>query len=106
MPFVKGNPGKPKGALNKDKRLVRDIVEQALGMSAPQKLLELCKGKPDKLIEVLMNLMPFMYARLATKEVSSSEEQEGADPVLVAKIIDLLRRSSKPFVHDPDKDSE
>jgi len=92
MPFKKGNPGRPKGALGKDTRTVRDMIESALGRSIPEEMLRLAgENKQDKL-RVMESLLPYTYRKLAPEvESQSVEQKQSVDASLVANVVELLK---------------
>lgn len=66
--------GRSKGTPNKDKNLVRDIVEQCLGKSIPARLIEIAKKDPRQEASILEGLMPYAYARMQAIEVTADVE--------------------------------
>lgn len=117
MAFQKGKPrpanaGRKKGALNQDKRIVRDIVEKALGKSLPDEIVSTLHAlEDDEKARTLLGLMPYCYPKLQSVEVSGPN---GADigismkPKINAilsnpeafaameKIADLVNADTKP----------
>ena len=103
MPFQKGHKktgGRPKGAPNRDKRVVKEIVEAALGRSLPEEILShyvnLKSTKPVMAAKIAEGLMPYCYPKLQSIEVDGSlgglsPEQEKE----VAELTALLKETKK-----------
>jgi hypothetical protein len=89
-----GGPGRTKGSQNKDTHTVREIIEGILGMSAPQKLVELCGQDKAAQRQVISDLMPYMYRKLAPKEDAETiEARAKSDATLVENAMRALRLS-------------
>lgn len=75
MPFEKGHKkigGNVKGQPNKERRMVREIVEACLGSTVPELLLEeLARATPKLKVQILEGLMPYCYPKLQSIEVSA-----------------------------------
>lgn len=84
MAFKKGHQkygGKKKGTPNGERRLAREIIENALQKSIPERLLELCIIYPDKEPDILQSLMPFCYPKLQTMQISAEPTPDGSSEV-------------------------
>lgn len=44
---------------------MREVVEETLGKSIPERLLELAKQQPENEVIILKELMPYCYCKLA-----------------------------------------
>lgn len=78
MGAPKGRPkpagsGIKKGTPHKYSRacLVRDIVQEKLGKSIPERLLELSKLMPDREADILLDLMPYCHPKLAQIDMTA-----------------------------------
>jgi hypothetical protein len=74
MGFEKGHPkygGIKKGETQRERRVVREIVEECLGSTLPQRLLSLAKNSPKLEIQILEGLMPYCYPRLQSVEMNA-----------------------------------
>ncbi len=101
MPFQPGHKrlgGRPKGSLNKDKRLVREIIEAKLGKSIPERLLQISKGNPELEFQVLNGLMPYCYCKLAPIAVPAplSAEEEALKERQYAELSQHLDDDPNP----------
>lgn len=87
--------GRKKGTPNRDKAQVRAIVECCLGKSIPERLMELVGGKnadPEAERDLLLDLMPYCYPKLASVEHSGEiANPEGSDAVkeLTAELMKI-----------------
>lgn len=84
--FGKGNPGKPKGAVNKTTREFREVVNALLQSSAPHMVRWLTlvaegdgtdSGKPDpaKALDLLAKLAEYAAPKLARTEHVGDDNQ-------------------------------
>ncbi len=70
--------GRKKGTPNKANRAFREILEEGLGKTIPERLLELIQANPDHETETLLQLLPYCYCKLAPVLIPpppSAEEQ-------------------------------
>lgn len=57
--FAKGNPGKPKGAKNKNSQLIRDMIVQALDdLGGVEYLCEAGRSNPTAFLGLIGKVMP------------------------------------------------
>lgn len=71
-PAPKGHPkwgGRKKGTPNKVNAAVREIVEQVLGKTIPERLLEIARDRPREEPDILMALLPYSYPKLAQTQI-------------------------------------
>lgn len=76
MPFQPGNPGKPKGAMNKISRDVKDCV--GLFLQAKLKDLDYLYDslEPEQKLEFISKVFPYFMAKLNNNEVSGDIQAE------------------------------
>lgn len=74
--------GRPKGSVNKDRAMMRGMIEAALGKSIPDEIMQnyhSLRNPLDKL-DIMLQVAPYCYPKLASMEiqadVSSSEMTE------------------------------
>lgn len=90
MPFVKGKPktgGRTKGTINI--KTFRELVEEKLGKSIPERLLELCIEKPSEEKDILKAMLPYAHAKLQNIEMSGSVDTTGIGLDTESKIQEL-----------------
>lgn len=84
--FEKGNKlgkGRPKGSLTK--KGINELVEQKLGRSMIDEMLELSSGNTKLRLEVLRDLLPYCYPKLQAMELAA-----GLDANLESETVDQL----------------
>lgn len=75
MARKKGSTNKRAHPARAERKLVRTMVEDALGgKSIPQKMLELAGEDKEKQLWVLKELMPYTYPKLASIDVNALVE--------------------------------
>lgn len=95
MPFEKGHKkigGRTKGAINR--KTFREIFEEGLGKSIPERLLELCKQRPSEEKDILKIVLPYSYAKLQNIEMSGSVDTTGTGLEAEQKIQELADKLS------------
>jgi len=73
MTFVKGHKklgGRTKGTPNQ--KTFRELVEDKMGQSIPERLLQLCIEKPADEKDILKAMLPYAYPKLQNVEMSGS----------------------------------
>ena len=73
--FGKGNPGKPKGAVNKSTQIVRDAIANLLERNAPQMdqwLNQVAEEDPYKALDLMNKLCEYHIPKLARHDVQST----------------------------------
>lgn len=96
MPFQKGHKlakGRVKGSQNKDKAVVRSIIEAALGHSIPDEIMkhyEQIRAPMDK-INILLQIAPYCYAKLQSIEVTAEIETTETSQTIVRLADQLLK---------------
>lgn len=96
MAFKKGQGrlgGRQKGTPNKDRAMVRTIVEAALGHSIPDELLQLRDKMTDPRdkADILQGLMPYAYPKLSSVEHSGDIGIEDQSEVVRELTEELIR---------------
>jgi len=84
MGHIKGTPktgGRKKGTPNKVTATCREVCEQALGMTIPEKLIQLAGQVPQRQIDVLIKLMDYTYPKLTAMQVSGSLSTGEHEPI-------------------------
>lgn len=92
MTFIPGQGGRKPGAQNKDKRIVREILEAALGRSLPEEVLRTLDGlPPSKRCEILVSLMPYCYPKLQSIQVQHEELNSKSELVdqMMKRLLDI-----------------
>lgn len=97
--FEKGNTygkGRPPGSLNRKK--VVDIVKDALGgKELIAEMIRLAGSNPKAQLEVMRDLLPYCYPKLAPAEATQDEQPSGEETkkVTSAEWLDELSRRRK-----------
>lgn len=73
------------------KRTVREIVEQCLGKTIPERLLEIAKENPLKEAEILDGLMPYTYPKLQAVEMKATVDHTETTEA-IQELADQLRQ--------------
>ncbi len=100
MPFEPGRKktgGVVKGWKNQTVIAARESVEALLGGTIPDELIKIAQANPREKIGILIALLPYFYARLATVEINtklttSVEIKTKADE-LTAELMEVRRIS-------------
>jgi hypothetical protein len=83
---------RPKGSLNKRTGLVKQIVESAIGMSIPEKLIELANDLPKKeQSAIYQTLLQYSYPKLQSTVIEADITTE-VNTDQVAELVDWLKR--------------
>lgn len=93
--FKPGNKkiaGRQKGTPNKNKQVVREIVEAALGKSIPDRLIEIAKSNPRLEAGILADLLPYAHPKLQAVE-HSGEIGNTAASEAVKELSDWLKKT-------------
>lgn len=78
--FQKGNPGKPKGAVNKANKLVKDVVSQVFNdlqndLDAKYNLKNWAKANPKDFYQIAAKLIPVQMEHSGGMDISWKEEK-------------------------------
>ena len=79
MAFQQGHEklgGRRTGSPNHKTALLREIVEEAIGGTIPERLIELSRGDADQETQVLLALMPYCHAKIASVEISVENSKD------------------------------
>ena len=73
------------------KKVVREIVELALGQTIPDRILQIVQATADPKweVEILTGLMPYCYPKLTSVEAKITTSAE-EDQARLDKLIDFL----------------
>lgn len=74
--FAKGNPGKPKGAVNKSTQIVREAIANLLERNAPQMdrwLNQVAQEDPYKALDLMNKMAEYHIPKLARTEHSGPD---------------------------------
>lgn len=94
MPFKPGHKkigGRQKGSGNRNG--FRALIEDALGSSIPERLINLIQTHPDQEIDILKACLPYAYPKLNSMTVSA--DVEISEDVNKAKIQELALKLSE-----------
>jgi hypothetical protein len=72
IPFAKGNPGKPKGAVNKVSQKVRESIVEFLENNVDQIQMDFDTLKPRERLDFIADLIPYAAPKLQSIQMDHS----------------------------------
>lgn len=88
--------GRQKNTPNRPKKILREIVEDALGgKSIPERLMELSEGLPAEESAILLALLPYCYPKMSAVAIEATVERPSGGETTSRELGDLIEHLAK-----------
>lgn len=96
MPFKKGNPGKPKGAIRKDTKILKEFLVEISEKGKDKMWEELQKLQGKDYVHSYLTMLEYVRPKLARTELANDQESPLFEKNLTYEQLYELKYGRKP----------